>query len=113
MYPGARRRIAPALGLASVLLIGAPPALAIECEDWERLGEGAKPARVEQLVEARLSSNRGRQYTSANRVAIRQCLERFVPDIVAQFDGACAEGIGASMNALDEIFDKYFLSCVQ
>ncbi len=92
-------------------LLAAPVAGAIECEEWQRLGPG-KEARIRQMIDERLSSNQGGRYTSANRVSMRQCLNRFVPDIEAQFDGTCAEGMEASMNALDEIFDKYFLSCV-
>jgi hypothetical protein len=43
---------------------------------------------------------------------MRMCLERFAPEIRAQFDGACASDNRAP-DALDEIFDRYFLSCVQ
>ncbi|MDJ0848960.1 MAG: hypothetical protein QNK04_11320 [Myxococcota bacterium] len=106
------RRALLSLVLSLSLLAASGPALAIECEDWERL-EGGKESRVERLIDARLQSNQGKKYTSANRVDIRSCAMRFVPDIVAQFDGACAQGMAASMNVLDEIFDKYFLSCVR
>ena len=34
-------------------------------------------------------------------------------DIKEEFDGACAQGRGTEKNALDQLFDKYFLTCVQ
>ncbi len=104
------RALTAAIGLTLAL---AGSASAIECEEWTRLGPGDKPETVRQLIDARLASDVGQRYTSANRVAMRACAQRFVPRIVAEFDGACAEGISAGMNALDEIFDRYFLSCVQ
>ena len=86
---------------------------AIECKDWDRLPPEQKGPTVERLIDQRLNSNVAKRYTSANRVAIRKCAMRRVQDIQDEFDGTCAEGIEASMNALDEIFDRYFLSCVQ
>ena len=80
------------LAVFAVFLAAAPAARAIECEDWEHRGSG-KQARVQQLIDERLASNKGQQYTSANRVSMRQCLARSEPQIVAQFDGICAEGI--------------------
>lgn len=100
------------LAIVLAFLLAAPVAGAIECDEWQGLGPD-KEARIRQMIESHLSSNRGQQFTSENRVAMRQCLNRFVPDIAARFDGACDEGAGGGMNALDDIFDKYFLSCVQ
>ena len=104
------RKLPIALGLALVL---ASTASAIECQDWTRLAGASKAGVVRELIEERLASDVAQRYTSANRVAIRACLQPYVPRIVAEFDGICAEGMSAAMNALDEAFDGYFLSCVQ
>ena len=68
---------------------------------------------IRQMIDERASSKRGEQYTGANRASMRQCPNRLVPDMQARFDGACAERMEASMNVLDELFDKYFPRCVQ
>jgi hypothetical protein len=94
-------------------LLVASPATAIECDEWTRLAPASKPGAIQQLIEARLSSDEAQRYTSANHVNIRACMQPQVPRLVAQFDGVCAEGMSASMDALDEVFDQYFLSCVR
>jgi len=99
--------------LLGTLLLVSAPATAIECDDWERVPPARQAETVEGLIESRLSSDEAQSYTSANPVRIRACLRPRVAGIVAEFDGACAEGMGASMNALDEIFDQYFTSCIQ
>lgn len=97
-----------------VLVFGwAGAASAIECSEWQRLSPDAKKAQVEKSIEGHLTSNVGRKFTSENTPLMRRCLYEFVEDIVDQFDGECAEGRSAAKNALDQIFDKYFLSCVQ
>jgi len=45
-------------------------------------------------------------------VRMRQCLERNVSDMRAQFDGICAEGKRASMQALNDKFERYIWNCV-
>ena len=40
-------------------------------------------------------------------------MNEFREDIREQFDGVCAQGHSAAKNALDQVFDIYFLSCVQ
>jgi hypothetical protein len=102
--------------LAAAILIGVSPGAALagsECRDWERLDAAGKAAEIDGRIEGHLSSNVGKRYTSENTVAMRLCLRRFAPEISAQFDGACAAGRSTSSNELDQIFDRYFLSCVQ
>jgi len=102
--------------LALAVWIGLAPGVALagsECSEWVRLDAAGKAAEIDGRIEGHLNSNVGKRYTSENQVAMRQCLHRFVPDIRAQFDGACAEGRSGSSNELDQIFDRYFLSCVQ
>lgn len=94
-------------------LVLASSASAIDCEDWTYLDPASKPGTVSRMIDERLASDVAQRYTSANRVAIRTCLQPMVPRIVAEFDGVCSEGMRAAMNALDETFDRYFLSCVQ
>jgi hypothetical protein len=93
-------------------LAAAPAGAGSECSEWVRLDNDGKVARIGAMIEGHLNSNVGKRYTSENRVAMRMCLERFAPEIRAQFDGACASDNRAP-DALDEIFDRYFLSCVQ
>jgi hypothetical protein len=102
--------------LVAAVLIALAPAGAragSECRDWERLDATSKAAEIDGRIEGHLNSNVGKRYTSENMVAMRQCLRRFAPEISEQFDGACAEGRSTSSNQLDQIFDRYFLSCVQ
>jgi hypothetical protein len=97
-----------------IVVIGwAGAASAIECPEWKRLAPEQKSAQIEKTIEAHLTSNVGRKFTSENTVNMRRCLYEFVEDIADQFDGECAQGRSAAKNALDQIFDKYFLSCVQ
>ncbi len=95
----------------SVLLLLAWPAAAIECQEWLRFTMEEKPIVVENLIDERLASNEAKKYPHANLVTIRLCLQPYVSRIVAEFDGTCAEGISKGMGALNEVFDRYFLSC--
>ena len=104
------RWIAVAAALGIVLASGS--ATAIECNQWNRIPQASKAQTVEQLVGQKLTSNTGQKYTSPDRVAIRRCMKPQVPLIVEDFDGICAEGMRASMNALDQRFMSYFLSCI-
>lgn len=88
-------------------------ATAVECQSWQRMDDDQKTATVQQMIDGHLDSDRGRSFTSENKVAMRRCLEAFRGQIVAEFDGACAEGLSASLDVLDQTFDRYFLSCVQ
>ena len=65
------------------------------------------------MIDGHLNSNVGRKYTSENTVAMRRCLEGFVERIRDDFDDACSKGRSTGKKALDDIFDRYFLSCVQ
>jgi hypothetical protein len=100
--------------LALIPLCLAGPALAgSECADWVRLDDAEKSARIDAIIEGHLQSNVGKRYTSENTVAMRRCLRGHAPEIRAEFDGTCDQGRLVAMDALDEIFDRYFLSCVQ
>ena len=96
-----------------ISLLLSTPAGAIECDEWTQVAPAGQAQTIEGLIESRLSSDEAQSYTSANPVRIRACLQPRVAAIVAEFDGVCAEGISASMNALDEVFDQYFRSCIQ
>ena len=95
-----------------VVCLSGPAGAASECAAWNRLDDAAKGARIDGMIEGHLNSNVGKKFTSENTVAMRLCLQRFAPEIRAQFDGAC-EARNPAMDALDQIFDRYFLSCVQ
>jgi hypothetical protein len=88
-------------------------AWAMECSGWQRLDDDQKLAAIQQMIGGHLSSNVGRKYTSENTVAMRRCLEGFVERIRDDFDDACSKGMRTGKKALDDIFDRYFLSCVQ
>ena len=102
-----------AIAVFGVLLAWPSLALAIECREWDALDGEGRSARIRAMIEGHLSSNVGKRYTSENQPAMRRCLERFVDEIADQFDGACAGGRSTAKNELDQIFDRYFLSCVQ
>ena len=101
--------------IATLLLVIAWPAAAVaaDCREWRRLDEVQKITKLDGMIEGHLNSNVGRKYTSENRVAMRRCLQDFAGEIREQIDGACGEGLRVEMDALDQIFDRYFLSCVQ
>ena len=86
---------------------------AVECSDWRRLDEAGKSATLDRMISGHLGSNVGKKYTSENPVLMRRCMEDFKQSLIDQFDGTCAEGREAAKDALDQIFDRYFLSCVQ
>jgi hypothetical protein len=46
-------------------------------------------------------------------VHLNRCLQGFVEDLRAEFDGACGPSVDSAMGVIDQIFDRYFLSCVQ
>lgn len=88
-------------------------AAAAECSDWRRMDEPAKSAELDRMIEGHLSSNVGKKFTSENSVLMRRCLQNFKQDLIDQFDGVCSDERGTPKDALDQIFDRYFLSCVQ
>jgi len=95
------------------LVAWAPTAGAIDCNGWDRLTDDQKIGKIESMIESHMNSNVGKRYTSENRPAMRRCLYDFVEELRDQFDGACAEGSSTGLNEIDQIFDRYFLSCVQ
>jgi hypothetical protein len=88
-------------------------AWAIDCAGWQRLDDDQKLAAIGQMIDSHLSSNVGRKFTSENTVAMRRCLEGFVERIRDDFDDTCSKGMITGRKSLDDIFDRYFLSCVQ
>jgi len=102
--------------IISILFVGvlwAGVATAGDCSNWMRLTDDAKYAKIDRMIEGHLNSNVGKRYTSENVVAMRRCLQDFVEDLRAEFDGACAPDVNSAMGVIDDIFDRYFLSCVQ
>jgi hypothetical protein len=97
--------------IAGVLWAGT--ASAGDCSSWMRLADDAKYAKIDRMIEGHLNSNVGKRYTSENATAMRRCLQGYVIDLRSEFDGACAPGVESGMGVIDEIFDRYFLSCVQ
>jgi len=95
-----------------LVLAWSPVALAGDCQYWNRLAPADRISDVEGMINGHLESNTSRKYTSENKVMIRGCLRRFIPQIVEQIDQACADRPGASDDYVDDIFDKYLLSCI-
>lgn len=91
----------------------ASPAAAVGCRGWMALSPQAKQARIERTIEGHLTSNESKQWTNENRPAMRRCLRQFTPQIIEEMTDACTMEPRMSAAALDDIFDKYFLSCVQ
>jgi len=99
------------LGLMLLLAFAAPASAFFECKTWLELDEAGKRELLERRIDQVLTGDVARQY-DVDKVRLRQCLERSVSDMRAQFDGICAEGERASMQALDEEFERYTWSCV-
>jgi hypothetical protein len=103
-----------ALAVLVAVLAGPMAASAdLTCRDWNGLGPEQRQATVQQMIEGHLSSEKSQRYTSANRVAMKRCLERLAGRIMDDFDEVCSQKRTASMGAIDEVFDKYLISCVQ
>jgi len=103
---------AGAIAAVALLFAGAASA-GPDCANWVRLSDDQKRAKIDRMIDGHLGSDVGKRYTSENKVRMRRCLEGYVEDLYAEFDGACADGGQSPMDAIDEIFDRYFLSCVQ
>jgi hypothetical protein len=101
------------IAIAFVGMLWAGAATADDCSNWMRLEDDAKYAKIDRMIEGHLNSNVGKRYTSENTVAMRRCLEGYAEDLRAEFDGACGPEVSSAMGIIDEIFDRYFLSCVQ
>ena len=101
-----------AILIGLLVLAWSPSALAGDCRRWNRLDPAAKSSDIEGMITAHLESNNSKKYTSPDKVAIRRCLREFVPQIVEQVDQACADRPGGNAEYVDDIFDRYLLSCV-
>lgn len=102
------------LGLIGLVLFSASAASAAsDCASWARKGPDAKSAEIAATIEGHLGSHVSRRYTSESRVAIQRCLREFSSQIVEQYDQVCGERPGASSTVLDDVFDRYLLSCVR
>jgi hypothetical protein len=98
--------------LAALFLTAALPlsADATSCKNWSRLAGEQRTATVQQMIEERFASGRGKQWTSINRAAVHQCLMRAVPNIEIAFDGECQKRGGT--RDLDAVLTSYIYSCV-
>jgi hypothetical protein len=97
------------LGLALSMAFAGPANAFFKCKTWVKLDDAGKRALLAQRIDQVLTGNVAKQY-GVNKVTLRQCMERNISDMRAQFDGICAEG--ASMQALNDQFDRYIWSCV-
>ena len=101
-----------AILIGLLALAWAPPALAGDCQNWNRLPPAARSSDIEGMINAHMTSNNSKKYTSVDKVAIRRCLRDFVPRIVEEIDQACTDRPGGNAEFVDDIFDKFLLSCV-
>jgi len=90
----------------------ASSAMAVDCPAWRRLTPEARSSEVGGMISGQLNSHASKKYTSESRVAIQRCLKQFVPQIVEEVDQACTDRPGANAEYVDDIFDRYFLSCI-
>ena len=104
--------------MRAAILIGllvfawSPSAMATDCTRWRSLGPEAKRSEIEGMISGHLNSNVTKKYTSENRVAIQRCLRGFVGQIVEEVDQACSERPRANAEYVDDLFDRYLLSCI-
>lgn len=101
-----------AILIGLLVLVWSSSAMAGDCPRWRRLDPAAKLADVDGMISGHLESNASKKYTSENKVVIRRCLKAFVPQIVEEIDQACLDRPGASAEFVDDIFDRYLLSCI-
>jgi hypothetical protein len=93
------------------LALASPASAFFKCKSWTRLDDEQKTELLEQQTDKTLEGNVARQY-QVNRVTIRKCMIRYIPEMRDQFDGICAEGKSASLQALNREFERYLFSCV-
>jgi hypothetical protein len=101
------------LAIALAITGMAAEAGAIDCAGWRRLDPEQKAAKIASMIDGHLNSNVGKRYTSESPVRMRRCMQEFSEDIQEEFDSACDQGRSTEKNALDQLFDRYFLTCVQ
>ena len=87
-------------------------ASAFDCPSWQRMGPPQQETSIRQAFEQRVAGDRAESITSKDVVGMRACFMPFVPRIQAEFDQLCADG-SAGMDALDDTFKRYFMSCRQ
>ena len=95
----------------AVSFVGALPASAMTCRDWNRLAPGDKAYAIDGMIGDAMASQRGRSY-QVNRGAIERCLRRYARDIEYAFDDTCSDTGSAGMQALNNIFKNYIWTCV-
>ena len=100
------------LGLVLTLALAAPAGAFMHCRAWTHLDQGQKHDALLDEVERIVTSNDARKYGSINKVNVRQCLTRRVPEISDQMDGICADKKKASMQALNRELERYIWTCV-
>jgi hypothetical protein len=96
-----------------LLFAWASTAMATDCVRWRKLDADAKQSEVSGMIEDHLNSNTSKSYTSEHRVAFQRCLRGFLGQIVEELDEACTQRPGANAEYVDDVFDRYLLSCVQ
>jgi hypothetical protein len=101
-----------AIPILLLVLAGAIPATAADCPAWLRLDAAGRRGEVDGMISGHLSSNTSKKFTSENKVAIRRCLNGFAPRIVEEIDQACTDRPRGNAEYVDDLFDRYLLSCI-
>jgi hypothetical protein len=101
--------------LAIPLLLASPVVAAADltCSEWKRLGPEQKAASVQGMIEGHLGSNAGKRFTSENKAAMRRCLAQLAERMIDEMNDVCSDARTAGPGAIDDVFDRYLLSCVQ
>ena len=108
-----KKPIALSLAVSFVL---AWPCLAtadMTCPEWKRLSYEQKAASVQGMIDGHLGSNAGKRFTNENKGAMRRCLKELSGRILDDINDVCSDAKTAGMGAVDDVFDRYLVSCVQ
>ena len=100
-----------AMTILGLLALPAAATARMKCGAWQGQAPEEKASAVRGMIDGHLSSNKSQRYTSANRVAMRRCLEANVDRIIDDIDDACSRRDRGS-DPVDDTFDRYLLSCV-
>ena len=100
------------IGLLVFVWSSTATAMATDCTRWRSLDLEVKRSEVGGMISEHLNSNVSKSYTSENKVAIQRCLREFIGHIVEEIDQACSERPGANAEFVDDLFDRYLLSCI-
>ena len=102
----------PLLGAFLAVVLVAPASASFKCKTWQKLEPEQQREALLERIEQAVTSNDAKKYGSINKVQVRRCMERRIPELRDQFDGICMDAKSASLQALEREFERHIWTCV-